>query len=319
MAGIVDFEVCLPQGRVRVADLSAESGLPAEDIMAVTHCEEWPGLAEHEYACELATRAARAVLDRTGIAPEAVGQVIYAGSGEWDTPFWSPAAKVAAELGITGAHCFEVANFCNAASLALRLGMREIDAGAASHVLVLLGDRLSQLVDRSDPGSRHLFNFGDAPAAVLLAAQGELFTYRHAQLRTDPAWADYYQGEHDEFRVVMRRRSRRPGLADAYLTHYCALVEAVLSHLGVTLDDVAFLLVNQGDRSVQDRLLAALGLPAERSVFNYHRFGHMGGADCLLALGDLIEGKRLVAGDLVLLATSGMGFSWGVTALEYRG
>jgi 3-oxoacyl-[acyl-carrier-protein] synthase III len=319
MAGIVDFETCLPAGRARVAEMSVESGLAVSDILRITHCAQWPALAEGEYAWALATRAARTLLARTGVGPDAIGRVLYAGSGEWDVPFWSPAAKVAAELGITGAHCFEVANFCNAATLAYQVGMREIDAGAARYVLVLLGDRLSQLVDYADPDSRHLFNFGDAPTAVLLGVDGEMFTYRHAELRTDPSWADYYQGERDEFRVLMRRRGRRPGLAETYLAHYRGLIDTVLARLGATLDDVAFLLVNHSDRNVHERLLDALALPAQRSVFNYHRYGHMGGADTVLALADLLESKRLRTGDLVLLATSGMGFSWGVTALEYRG
>ena len=154
MAGVVDFEIRLPDGRARVSDLSAESGLAPANILAITHCAEWPALADGEYAWALAARAARALRERTGVGPAAIGRVIYAGSGEWDVPFWSPASRVAAELGITGAHCFEVTNFCNAATLALQLGMREIEVGAARHLLVLLGDRLSQLVDRADPDER---------------------------------------------------------------------------------------------------------------------------------------------------------------------
>ncbi|ASW54771.1 3-oxoacyl-ACP synthase III family protein [Plantactinospora sp. KBS50] len=319
MAGIVDFEIRLPDGRARTAEMSRRSGLAEPDILKITHCAEWPALGPGEYAWSLATEAARALLDRTGIGPAAIDRVVYAGSGEWDVPFWSPAAKVAAELGVTGAHCFEVTNFCNASALAYRVGMREIDAGAARHVLVLLGDRLSQLVDYADPDSRHLFNFGDAPAAVLLGADGERFGYRHGELLTDPSWSDYYQGELDDFQVLMRRRGRRPGLSDAYLTNYLAVLSATLERLGVGLGDVRFLLVNHSDRNVHQRLLDALALPAERSVFNYHRYGHMGGADTLLALDDLLAADRLAKGDLVLLASSGMGFSWGVTALEFRG
>jgi 3-oxoacyl-[acyl-carrier-protein] synthase-3 len=69
---------------------------------------------------------------------------------------------------------------------------------------------------------------------------------------------------------------------------------------------------------VQDKLLATLGLPPERSVYNHEKLGHMGCADALIALRDITDADQLADGDLVLLATSGLGFSWSVTALEYR-
>jgi 3-oxoacyl-[acyl-carrier-protein] synthase-3 len=319
VSGILDFEVCLPESRVSVDWIHAESGVPVADILAITHCTEFPVLGEHERAWELAARAGRTVLERTGVLPEAVDRVIYAGSGEWDVPFWSPAARVALELGIRGAHCFEVTNFCNAAALAVQIGMREIAVERSQRVLVLVGDRLSQLVDYTDPDSKILYNFGDAPAAILLSDGPTPFEFRHCELRTDPSWADYYQGEHDEFRVFMRRRGRRPGLGDAYLGNYQLLIQQTLTALGASIEEVSYFLINQGDRNMHERLLTSLGLPAEKSVFNYDRLGHMGGADTLIALADLIEAKRLRTGDLILLASSGMGFSWGITALEYRG
>ncbi|MBT0772354.1 hypothetical protein KIH74_25645 [Kineosporia sp. J2-2] len=321
VAGIVDFAVTFPAGEVTVAELHETSGVPVADLLAITHCDRFPVLADGEQAWELAVRAARQVLDRQGVSPSEIGTVIYAGSGEWDLPFWSPAARSALELGIHDAHCFEVTNFCNAASLALRLGVREIASGESRFVLVLVGDRLSRLVDRSDPDSKVLFNFGDAPAAVLLGdvGGGSGFQYLSSALSTDPAWADYYQGEHEEFQVFMRRRGRRKGLAEAYLTHLTALVGKNLRAVGATLDDVAYLLFNQGDKNIHERLLDALGLPRERSVLNYHRYGHMGGADTLIALNDLLDAKALNPGDLVLLASSGMGFSWGVSAWRFRG
>ncbi|MFI9360994.1 3-oxoacyl-ACP synthase III family protein [Kitasatospora sp. NPDC053057] len=319
MGGIVDFEVCLPSGRASVHEMAAASGLPVADILAITHCEEFPVLGDDETAWELSVDAARTVLQRTGVDPRAIGKVIYAGSGEWDIPFWSPAAKVAHQLGTTEAHCFEVTNFCNAAALALRVAMDELTLGRSEHVLVLVGDRLSQLVDYTDPDSKILYNFGDAPAAVLLSASGAAFEILHSAMRTDPSWADYYQGEHDEYVVHMRRRGRRQGLGDAYLANYPALIDQSLTALGRGREDIAYLLLNQGDKGMHERLMEELGLPLERTVLNYHRLGHMGGADTLIALGGLLEEKRLSAGDLVLLGSSGMGFSWGVTALEYRG
>lgn len=318
MGGIADFEICFPSARASVQDMHEQSGVSLAQILEITHCPDFPVLAEHEQAWELAVEAARPVLKRTAVPLDAIGQVIYAGSGEWDVPFWSPAAKVAQELGIHRAHCYEVTNFCNGGMTALQIAADKIDLGRTEHALVVIGDRLSQLVDYADPDSKALFNFGDAAAAVLLSADAAAFRLAHSAMRTDPSWADYYSGELADDRVLMRRRGHRDGLAAAYVENFTALVGETLAALDTTMSEIAYFLINQGDRSMHERVLNALGFPAERSVFNYHRFGHMSGVDTLIGLQELAARHRLRCGDLVLLATSGMGFSWAVTALECR-
>ncbi|GAA2142557.1 3-oxoacyl-[acyl-carrier-protein] synthase III C-terminal domain-containing protein [Kitasatospora kazusensis] len=323
MSGVLDFAVSFPRGRADVQRMHAASGVPVADILAITHAEGFPVLGDGETAWELAVRAAREVLDRTAVAPEEIRYVIYAGSGAWDHPFWSPAAKVAHELGIGRAHCFEVANFCNAGMAALKVATDRLDLGGEGYALVLVGDRLSRMVDYTDPESKALFNFGDAAAAMLVARGQTPFRLLHTAMRTDPSWSDYYLGEHrpgpdHPGRVAIRRAAHRKGLAAAYVENFTALIGDTLDAVGAKLTDVDHLLINQGDQDMHRRLLAELGLPAEKSVFNYHRLGHMGGADTLIALGGLRDEQRLRGGELILLATSAMGFSWGITALEYQ-
>lgn len=330
MEGIVDFDVRFPAARVSVNELQAASGLSRPEILEVTHCEEFPVVGEFERAWELAADAGAAVLDRVGVDPAAIGQVIYAGVGQWDVPLWSPAAKVADELGIQFAHCYELVNGCNAGLAAVRTGLDAIALGRTEHALVLMGERLSQSVDYHDPDSKAHFNFGDAAAAVLLGRAGgaggagrdgrddPMFSLLHSAMRTDPDWVDYYTGEHADDRVVVRRRGRRRGLADAYAENFTSLASQTLAAIGRQVCDVAYFLINHSDQTMHERVLRTIGLPPDRSVFNYQRLGHMGGVDTLIALRDLVAQDRLRGGDLVLLATSGWGFSWGVTALEYQ-
>ncbi|MCU7822170.1 3-oxoacyl-ACP synthase III family protein [Kitasatospora sp. DSM 101779] len=321
MSGVLDFAVSFPRGRADVHEMHAASGVPLADILAITHAEGFPVLGEGETAWELAARAAAELLERTPVAREEIRYVIYAGSGQWDRPFWSPAAKVAHHLGIERAHCFEVANFCNAGMAALKVATDRLDSAPAEsggYALVLVGDRLSRMVDYTDPASKALFNFGDAAAAMLVARGHAPFRLLHTAMRTDPSWSDYYAGELRDGKVAIRRAAHRTGLAAAYVENFTALIGETLDAIGAKPGDIDHLLINQGDRDMHRRLLAELGLPADKSVFNYHRLGHMGGADTLIALDGLREQHRLRGGELILLATSAMGFSWGITALEYH-
>lgn len=318
MAGITDVEVRFPEGRIHVKQMHQESGRSLDSILKWTHCEEIPVFGEFEPAWELLAAAASSLLERTGVAPDDIGQVIVAGSAEWDHPGWSPATKVADELGIRQALCFEVVNFCNSAATAIQIAADAIAAGRTRQVLVLLGERLSRSVDYSDPESVALFNTGDSAVALLVGADNPLFEYRHTQAWTDPAWCDHYLGEYEDTRVIVRRRARRSDLPKAYFAAYERLVAETLSALDRSVDDVRYFLINQMDRRMHEHVLRRLGIPPERSVFNYDQLGHMGAGDTFIALGQLHSQGRLTSGDLVLLATSGTGFSWGVTALEYR-
>ncbi|QLJ00582.1 3-oxoacyl-ACP synthase [Streptomyces sp. NEAU-sy36] len=319
MAAIADIEIRYPASHVTVEGLHATAGLDVDEIHEIVHCDAFPALGEGESSWRLAWDAARAMLQRTPGAVSSVRQVIFAGSGEWDLPFWSPAARVAQALGIHDAHCFEVTNFCNAGTTALRVASDALAHGEpGGYALVLIADRLSRMVDRSDPASKALFNFGDAAAAVLLARDGGVLPVLHTAMRTDPSWSDYYYGERRDSEVVIRRGPHRKGLAQAYVENFTTLVGRSLAALGRTTGDISYFLVNQGDREMHTRLLRTLGIPESRSVLNYHRLGHMGGADTFIALRDLVDERRLRPGDLILLATSAMGFTWGVTSLEYR-
>lgn len=318
MSGIIDFSVGFPSGRRCVSDLQTSSGLSADDILEITHCHEFPMLAPHEHITDIAVSAARELLARTGTDIQQIGQVIFAGGGCWEKPFWSPASKAAEMLGIRHAHCFEVVNFCNAGMTALKIACDATERGTSKISLVLIADQLSRLVDQNSADAKALFNFGDSAAAMLVTGKAGQFRFAHSAMRTDPDWADYYHGIYQNGQVTIVRPTTRQGLSNAYLENFSNLIDSTLDALDAQISDVSYLLINHGDKNMHQGLLDRLGIPPERSVFNYHRFGHMGGADTLIALQDLRSNDQLKEGDLILLATSAMGFSWGITALEYQ-
>ncbi|MGW5052562.1 3-oxoacyl-ACP synthase III family protein [Actinokineospora sp. NPDC004072] len=318
MSGVVDFAVAFPEGRITVAEMSALSGVSVPEILEVTHCSEFPVLGPDERGWELAVAAAGAALERTGTDLDDISRVIYAGAGYWDSPAWSPASKVADELGIERAHCFEVTNFCNALTLGLRLAVDGLEPGSDDRVLVVSGERFGAAADRRDPDSKPMFNFGDAATALVVGASDVSFEFQGTTARTDPQWCDYFVGDWHDEGVHTRRRGRRKGLKDAYVDNFTDLAGQTLKSIGRDVADVRYLLINQNDKDIQDRLLDRLGLPPERSVFNQLQYGHMGCSDTFIALRQLVDASALSDGDLVLLATSGAGFSWSVTALRHR-
>ncbi|MEO7000264.1 MAG: 3-oxoacyl-[acyl-carrier-protein] synthase III C-terminal domain-containing protein, partial [Ktedonobacterales bacterium] len=63
-------------------------------------------------------------------------------------------------------------------------------------------------------------------------------------------------------------------------------------------------------------ILSMLGLREDQSVY-LDEYGHIGAPDQPLALELALAAGRLHAGDLVVMASAGLGFTWGATALRW--
>uniref|UniRef100_A0AAU2JQJ2 3-oxoacyl-ACP synthase n=1 Tax=Streptomyces sp. NBC_00049 TaxID=2903617 RepID=A0AAU2JQJ2_9ACTN len=312
--GIADFAIEVPGGKLGIEEVSRESGIDVDKLGQVIRSGKFSVLGPGESAWSLGRDAAAKVLARVPVRPEEIGLVIYAGSSEWGKPFWSPAAKIAGELGIEHAHCYELSNFCNAGLAAVRIADDQIKAGTLKYALVVIADRLSQLVEYGT-GYVELFNFADGAAAVLVSADAR-YELLGSAMRTDPAWVDAYYGEIKNGEVKVERGELGDGLGDAFIENFTTLTGKVLAEIGASAEDVAYFLVTHGNVNTHRDYLRALGVGEDRSVFNYETDGHLGGVDPLLSLEDLERAGRLNSGDLVVMATAGSGFTWGVTALR---
>jgi 3-oxoacyl-[acyl-carrier-protein] synthase III len=304
----------IASGRASRIDMAAKSGVSVAKIAEIVECAEIPVLGQ-EKLWELGVRAAHEALAAARVGPDELDTVIVAGSGIWDSPWWSPAAKIALEIGATKAFCYETTNFCNSGLVSLRNASNDIAMGNSSCALVVVLDATSRLIDYRDADLKALFNVGDAAAAMVVGPGGGL-ALRAARFRTDPTWVDSYRGVVSSSDITVRQFAPTPGLGDAYVTSFVSLVSAACADHGIAPADLSWFLINQGDRNVHVQVLDRLGIDSGKSVFQYELFGHLGGADTLIALKNLVDKQSLSRGDTAILASSAMGFSWGVGLLE---
>ncbi|WP_088944806.1 3-oxoacyl-[acyl-carrier-protein] synthase III C-terminal domain-containing protein [Rhodococcus sp. 1168] len=312
--GIVDFTVELPNSKVAIEEFLTHPDMTRDKVAKVIRSGQLSVLGEEQSPWGLGSDAAIKLLQRNNIDPSDIGTVIYAGSADWGVPFWSPAAKIAAELSIPNAICYEISNFCNAGFLALTIADKQTRS-TGRPALVVIADRLSQLVDRSGD-LIELFNFADAAAAVLVSDTDCRYQIIGSAMRTDPTWVDSYYGSAEGDQITIKRGPKADGLAEAFTQNFTELTAAALTQAGHTVADVAYFLVTHGNIDLHIDYLEALGVEHNRTVFNYDSDGHLGGADPLLALEGLEMDNALQSGELIVVATAGSGFSWGVTVLK---
>src|ERR1700754_2396202 len=114
---------------------------------------------------DLAVEAAKCCLAKRGIEASEV-EVIIVATVTPDMLFPATACLVQDKLGAKGAWGFDLSAACSGFVYALQTGMKLVESGAHSKVLVIGADTMSSILDYTDRSTCILF--GDGAGAVLL-------------------------------------------------------------------------------------------------------------------------------------------------------
>jgi 3-oxoacyl-[acyl-carrier-protein] synthase-3 len=177
---------------------------------------------------------------------------------------------------------------------------------------VIGADFLSKFLDFGDRDTAPLFADG-AGAAVLSATDpGARGRIGPILLRADHAGAGLIQLERGG-RIRMQGQ-------ETFRAAVSRLEEVTLEALevsGLALRDIDLFVYHQANSRIIGAVGRRLGLPSERVVDYVDRFANSSTATLPIALAVAQEEGRLRAGDRVLLATFGGGFTWGATVVEW--
>ncbi len=301
-AFIRGFGAWLPERVVTNAELAPQLGTTPEWILSVS------GIAERRYAAEgdsvagLGTRAARACLQRTGLAASDLGLVLVSsGSSERFCP--GPASLIAAALGLTMTPALDLP-IASAGSL-VALAMAAKLAPTIGHILVVGAEIMSRRVAHTPEGKDTAILFGDGAGACIVSPDSGFAAIADSCLFTDGNMADALAVDngrlHMDGAAIIRHVSRK--LPQAIAT--------VLERNGVAARSVGTFLLHQANLNLITRIAKSLDAPAERFFANIQRYGNTSSASMLIAASEWCE---QTTGDLrepLVLAAFGVGLNWG--------
>jgi 3-oxoacyl-[acyl-carrier-protein] synthase-3 len=198
-------------------------------------------------------------------------------------------------------------------------------------VLICGGHRTADLINYRDQSARFLFNLADGGSAMVLrrdhltnsilassfvtdGSLSEAVTIPAGGTRLPTSHETLEQGWH-AFHVEHPDRLKA-GLGNISKQNFVRVVREAVERSGYEQHDMRFLAINHMKPSMHRRILADLGLREEQSVY-LADYGHIGAPDQVLALELASAEGRLHEGDLVVLASAGLGFTWGATALRW--
>jgi 3-oxoacyl-[acyl-carrier-protein] synthase III len=302
--------VSLPETSVSSAALGARLGVGEDWIERRTGIRS-RRIAQPEERLEThATACGHAALRQAGLDPLDLDLVIVATTTA-DELMPNAAPLVAHALGASRAGAFDVGSACTGFLSALAVGAAQIEAGRARTALVIGADLMSRMIDPDDRSTAAVF--ADGAGAVVLEQVPTPGRIGPVILGSDGAGAGHIRAERSTGTIEMRgHETFRAAVARLSL---CTQQAARAAE--VRLDDIDLFVYHQANGRILSAVGERLGLPSERVVDCIAEYGNTSAATLPLALHFSERQGMLAAGDRVLLAAFGAGFTWGATVIEW--
>jgi 3-oxoacyl-[acyl-carrier-protein] synthase-3 len=281
-------------------------------------------MRDDQVTSDLAVAAGRQALERAGLEPAALDQIIVA----TDTPdYLSPAtaAVVQAKLGAHRAGVFDVNSACAGWVIALDGAARQVITEPEDATILVIGAYgMSRFLDPNDKKTATLF--ADGAGAVILGAgntPGWLATVTAAAGEYHDALGIYTGGTFRPATVDQVAHSGPPVVqfvrkfpATYNVEQWPPLIERLLAKASQTAgtrlqpDDVDRYYFTQVNLRVIEATMAVLGQPLTKTHWIMDRYGYTGSACIPMALDDAIQhGNGPQPGELVVFCASGGGIS----------
>jgi len=281
--------------------------------------------AEDESTADLVERAARAILDRAGAAPDTVDLLVVA----TDTPEYispSTAAVVQDRLQLVRAGTFDLNTACAGFVTALDLGAKYVQADPRyRRVLVIGAYAMSKYLD---PGDKKTVNlFADGAGGVLLEATEEDRGWLAARLHTEgqyAGWMGIYAGGTAQpvTHEVIDRGQHQLRFVKKFPPEinpetWSRMVRETVQDAGFAVADIDRIFFTQININSIRETMDRLGLPMERTHCVMDRYAYTGSACIPMALAEADGQGQLQPGDRVVFMGSGGGLAFACCAFRW--
>jgi 3-oxoacyl-[acyl-carrier-protein] synthase-3 len=334
-AAITAIHYCLPARRL--TNLELEQRFDAKllkSIVKMSGIQERRVSAPGQTASDLAFEAARRLLTARGIDPSEIDLLVFVSqTGDYQIP--ATACVLHGRLGMSpNCAAFDINLGCSAFPYALSVVNGMICSGVSRKALLLNAETLTQVIHPRDRGLAPLHGDG-AVATLLEPADGEFGLQGfllgtdgtgHAHIMIPASGARRLRSAETRREVVDETGSVR---TDEHLTmngpaifHFSVykvpeVIREALGRFRLTVDDLDLVILHQANKMMLDLIYKNLGVPVEKRFFFMERVGNLSGASTPMVLAEAVRQGRVRPGSRTLLASFGVGLSWGVALIRW--
>ncbi|MDL0088880.1 beta-ketoacyl-ACP synthase III [Campylobacter gastrosuis] len=325
-ASLISIASYLPERILTNADLENLVETSDEWIVKRTGIKE-RRIAQDEATSDIATKAARLAIERSGLRSDEIDALICATITPDHFCMPSTACKIAANLGLnTGITAFDISAACTGFIYLLELANSLVTSGAKKNVLIVGAEKLSSIVDYTDRSTCILFGDGAGAGVVSLSDENEIIDVHTA---SDGRFGDLLitpgQGSAcvaDENMLKNRQNFIKMNGNEVFKIAVSTLTKDVVEILEknkISSDEIDFFIPHQANFRIIDAVKQRLKLPDEKCVLTVQKYGNTSSASIPMALNDAYENGRIKNGSLLLLDAFGGGFTWGSALLRFGG
>ena len=305
----------LPEQVITNAQLAETVDTTDEWITSRTGIQQRHIAAEGEKTSDLAIEAARSALASADIEAGDLDFIIVA-TATPDQTFPATATVVQRELGMTSGAAFDLQAVCSGFIYALSVADNFIKAGAGERILVIGAETFSRILDWEDRTTCVLF--GDGAGAVVLRAEdgngdredrGILSTCLHSDGRNHDAL--YVDGGPSSTQTTGYLRMNGKEVFRHAVVNLSSVIQEALDGVGLTADDLDWIVPHQANQRILDSTARRLGLPRDKIISTIADHANTSAASVPLALAHAVADGRIRPGHLVLMEAMGGGFTWG--------
>ena len=299
-----------------------------QKLIASTGVKECYHAHEKQIASDLASAAAKHLLEEKRIDPKSIGVLIFAVVfPDYFCP--SSAMVLQKRLGLSqDCIVYDINLGCSGTIYGLQAAASLLQCSSAQRALLLVGDTTSKVIS---PYDTSCILFGDAGGAILmektdtfmpmqfgLKSDGERFKalivpaggFRNPNAsREMELWAD--GNRRSDYNLYMNG-------ADVFsftMTDVPALFKEFMEHYHVAIEDVDALILHQPNAFILKHLAKKLNIPMNKVPLTLDRYGNTGGVSIPVTLCDAY-GMRHGESRRLMLSGFGVGLSGGVAMLS---
>jgi 3-oxoacyl-[acyl-carrier-protein] synthase-3 len=269
----------------------------------------------------MGAEAVRGLLAKTKTAAAEIELLICATTTP-DFVFPSTANLICDMAGIRGIGSFDVQAACSGFVYALAVASQFIETGKFRKIIVVGADKMSAIIDYTDRATCVLF--GDGAGAVLIEPSKEygiIDTVIHADGAGMPHLHQKAGGSRmppTAETVAKRLHYVHQEGAAVYKFAVARMAEVateLLQRNRLTADKIDWLVPHQANRRIIEATAERMKLDPKQVMITIHKYGNTTAATIPLCLWDYES--MLKAGDRMILAAFGGGFTWGGVYLTW--
>jgi 3-oxoacyl-[acyl-carrier-protein] synthase-3 len=313
-----------PERILSNADLSKMVDTSDEWITTRTGIKERRIAAKDEYTSDMATKAALAAIEQSGISSKEIDLILLA-TATPDMLFPATACLVQTKIGATKAACLDISAACAGFLVAVEIAQQFITSHTCETVLVIGAEKLSSITNWTDRNTCVLF--GDGAGAAILRHRGGAHGVIATYVGSDGEFADILFMPGGGCRTPITRENADQHLQtihmsgkDVYKQAVIAMISAsknVLDQAGLAMDDIACVIPHQANLRIIEAIADRMKIPVERFYVNLDRYGNTSAAAVAIALDEANRTGRIKAGDYVLMVVFGGGLTWASAVIEW--